>query len=327
MAHSRRRHDELGIDSAQEGADSQLGKRAKVEQMDNESEFLGCDREHEPSQANLRARERDVNDGAHTLESDEEDEDSKEPETKYELTEEDMHEKLDEEFKNGGYALTGFNLDEEMEEGHFDEDGTFHFKKDDDHAGDAWLEGVEIYKGPVEEESKKEEEDDDSEDIDRYGIMEEMLTLMNEHESVNAAIRRLDALSQLPRQKHNMKKNKQKAIEESEEQRETREKAAQGLTRIIELADQLMQDGVFTIYEDTYEKLVHEIKEKDVPTFEYKWTDEEDSEVYGPFTAQQMADWQEAGFFKEGVWVRQLKKGRHAKFYHSSRIDFDLYTD
>lgn len=50
MAHSRRRHDELGIDSAQEGADSQLGKRAKVEQMDNESEFLGCDREHEPSQ-------------------------------------------------------------------------------------------------------------------------------------------------------------------------------------------------------------------------------------------------------------------------------------
>lgn len=39
------------------------------------------------------------------------------------------------------------------------------------------------------------------------------------------AIRRLDALSQLPRQKHNMKKNKQKAIEESEEQRETREKA------------------------------------------------------------------------------------------------------
>lgn len=45
----------------------------------------------------MRARERDVNDGAHTLESDEEDEDSKEPETKYELTEEDMHEKLDEE--------------------------------------------------------------------------------------------------------------------------------------------------------------------------------------------------------------------------------------
>lgn len=38
----------------------------------------------------------------------------------------------------------------------------------------------------MEEESKKEEEDDDSEDIDRYGIMEEMLTLMNEHESVNA---------------------------------------------------------------------------------------------------------------------------------------------
>ena len=107
-----------------------------------------------------------------------------------------------------------------------------------------------------------------------------------------------------------------------------------------------------------------------------QWSEDEDAEVYGPFTAQQMLEWQEAGFFKSGVWARQLNKvrfylnwftfppfasffvfrtrcatehrqadihthththtlslslslavqGRNARFYHSSRIDFDLYT-
>ncbi|EGD73134.1 hypothetical protein PTSG_04847 [Salpingoeca rosetta] len=288
----------------------------------------------ERSNALLRARERDTTGDAHTLESDEEDEEEKEPSNKYELTEEDMHEKTDEEFQNGGYTITGFNLEEEMEEGHFDEQGAFHFKKDEDHAGDAWLEGVEVYKGPVKEGEDDDGDDDGKEaDIDRFKVMEEMLTYMREHETVNAAIRRLDAESKPSRQTFRQKKKEAAGSDtagsaggDEDKAKAAREKAGKDLTRLIELADQLMQDGVFTIYEDTYEKLVHEIKEKDVATFEYKWSEDEDAEVYGPFTAQQMADWQEAGFFKSGVWARQLKKGRNAKFYHSSRIDFDLYT-
>ena len=41
-----------------------------------------------------------------------------------------------------------------------------------------------------------------------------------------------------------------------------------------------------------------------------QWSEDEDAEVYGPFTAQQMLEWQEAGFFKSGVWARQLNKVR-----------------
>ncbi len=45
--------------------------------------------------------------------------------------------------------MTGFNLDEENEEGHFDEAGNYIRHKDDDKAGDAWLEGAAVYSGPV----------------------------------------------------------------------------------------------------------------------------------------------------------------------------------
>lgn len=84
---------------------------------------------------------------------------------------------------------------------HFDEEGAYHFKKDGDHAGDVWLEGVGVYKGPVRPAFVPGSGDgsDDTGDIDRYAVMEEMLTLMQQHESVNAAIRRLDAASKPPR--------------------------------------------------------------------------------------------------------------------------------
>ena len=42
--------------------------------------------------------------------------------------------------------MTGFNLEEEMEEGHFDADGNYVEAKDDEAAADAWLDGVEVYK-------------------------------------------------------------------------------------------------------------------------------------------------------------------------------------
>ena len=58
--------------------------------------------------------------------------------------------------------------------------------------------------------------------------------------------------------------------------------------------------------------------------WEYRWS-EEDEEVHGPFTSQEMADWQEQGYFNDSVLVRRTDRDG-GQFYSSKRIDFDLYT-
>ncbi|XP_026061675.1 CD2 antigen cytoplasmic tail-binding protein 2 [Carassius auratus] len=59
--------------------------------------------------------------------------------------------------------------------------------------------------------------------------------------------------------------------------------------------------------------------------WEYKWDNEENSELYGPFSSQQMQDWVDEGYFKDGVYCRKIGQ-EHAPFYNSKRIDFELYT-
>uniref|UniRef100_A0A671KKG4 CD2 antigen cytoplasmic tail-binding protein 2 n=2 Tax=Sinocyclocheilus anshuiensis TaxID=1608454 RepID=A0A671KKG4_9TELE len=63
----------------------------------------------------------------------------------------------------------------------------------------------------------------------------------------------------------------------------------------------------------------------DVVMWEYKWDNEENSELYGPFNSQQMQDWVDEGYFKDGVYCRKIDQ-EHAPFYNSKRIDFELYT-
>lgn len=81
--------------------------------------------------------------------------------------------------------------------------------------------------------------------------------------------------------------------------------------------------------------------------WEYKWQNEQSVEVHGPFSSSQMSEWVENGwvktlaivivipicstlavfrYFPDGVWVRKTSSGAAGQFYHSKRIDFDLYT-
>lgn len=59
--------------------------------------------------------------------------------------------------------------------------------------------------------------------------------------------------------------------------------------------------------------------------WEYKWTNSEDAEIFGPYSSDQMDEWSKAEFFKDGVWVRRTDK-QDSQFYTSKRIDFELYT-
>lgn len=56
--------------------------------------------------------------------------------------------------------------------------------------------------------------------------------------------------------------------------------------------------------------------------WEFKWNQDND-EISGPHSTEQMHKWSTDGYFKSGVWVR--KRGEDSQFYNSNRIDFELY--
>ncbi|XP_062342402.1 CD2 antigen cytoplasmic tail-binding protein 2 [Osmerus eperlanus] len=66
-------------------------------------------------------------------------------------------------------------------------------------------------------------------------------------------------------------------------------------------------------------------KMSDEVMWEYKWENKDNSELYGPFTSQQMQDWVDEGYFKDGVYCRKVDDGG-SQFYNSKRLDFELYT-
>ena len=58
--------------------------------------------------------------------------------------------------------------------------------------------------------------------------------------------------------------------------------------------------------------------------WEYKWDQDDDSEIYGPFSSSQMLEWVNDNYFPDGVYCR--KTGHTGQFYSSKRIDFEIYT-
>lgn len=296
-----------------------------------------------------------------------------------------------------GVRITPFNLDEEMQEGHFDSEGNYFVNKEKD-IRDNWLDNIDwvkVKEQPVkkkkglaakrkrrvgdedeaEEEIKREEQRNDSEDEEKekepaedplaayshYQLTEAIIELLLPGETVSAALRRLGGLGG--------QKKKGRIREGEEEKKETSNRDADKLDKLTALADRLVGIGEFEIYQQTYEKLAYQLKgmtrgkaaktlgdeeedkdeldmfgdnfdekhgaEKnedkdnrrvsDEIMWEYKWENKESSELYGPFSSQQMQDWVDEGYFNDGVYCRRIDQ-EGAPFYNSKRIDFDLYT-
>ncbi|CAL8310842.1 unnamed protein product [Arctogadus glacialis] len=58
--------------------------------------------------------------------------------------------------------------------------------------------------------------------------------------------------------------------------------------------------------------------------WEYRWENVDGSELYGPFSSQQMQGWVDEDYFKDGVYCRRLDQ-EGSQFYNSKRLDFELY--
>ncbi|XP_061567838.1 CD2 antigen cytoplasmic tail-binding protein 2 [Cololabis saira] len=343
--------------------------------------------------------------GKHSLDSDEEDEGAEIKSNKYDILASD-----DVEGQEGatidydeGVSITPFNLDEEMQEGHFDSEGNYFVKKEKE-IRDNWLDNIDWVKvkeqpfkkkkkglgakrrrrvgdeDEAEEEKQREErqggedeEEDEEEKMEpaedplasftQYQLTEAVVEILKPGETVAAALRRLGGLG--GRKKRNLK-------EEDEPMEETK-RDAEKLDKLTALADRLVGSGMFEIYQQSYEKLAYKMKsmsskkpavgqksggdnsdeEEELDMFgdkfdekaggkedkdgkddervsdevmwEYRWDNEDKSEVYGPFTSQQMQGWVDEGYFNSGVYCRRVDQGG-SQFYNSRRIDFELYS-
>mmetsp|Transcript_29753 Transcript_29753/g.78053 ORF Transcript_29753/g.78053 Transcript_29753/m.78053 type:complete len:361 (-) Transcript_29753:84-1166(-) len=279
--------------------------------------------------------------GGYSLDSDDEDEEATEvQQSRYELQEDDEHEDLDTTFKDGGVRVTAFNLEEENEDGYFDEAGNyFENKKDADHEGDNWLADAEKYiPGDKEQQTSKSFAAADAPEVkkrDRLELLAGLLRHLHPRESVQKAMRRLGGSLSEPSWKQAKKGGKAAAAAASRPTATAEEEAA--FSELTACTDELLGAGEFDVYSYSYEKVAYEIKQLEEaaqaaasaaddsgPKFEYKWS-EDALETYGSYSARQMLSWQEQGFFKDGVMVREMKEGK--SWYNAKRVDFDLYID
>ncbi|XP_030040249.2 CD2 antigen cytoplasmic tail-binding protein 2 homolog [Manduca sexta] len=268
----------------------------------------------------------------------------------------------------GEITITPFNMKEELEEGHFDAQGHYQWKKQTE-IKDGWLDNIDWVKvkGRPEDKYKIHKSEDnkglgdessseDEEINEKFDLIEnykEILQHMKPRETIAKALQRLGASSKISSAER-WKRKKAGIIDEN----------SKIVTRITELANQILTKmGNMDIYQENYEKIngiVSKASNEDAdldmyaddfdqkekqnlesknpdPTpfetkteekntnevkWEFKWS-QNDDDVSGPHSTEQMNKWASEGYFKSGVWVK--KQGEDSQFYNSNRIDFELY--
>jgi CD2 antigen cytoplasmic tail-binding protein 2 len=234
--------------------------------------------------------------------------------------------------------LDAFNMKSELEEGGFDEQDNYVRKAADaDAQHDIWLEGMskkEMKKAKAAadkreaERMKRDLEDDAKSNTE---ILTSLIPLLERGETVLEALARLGKAKE-KKHKWQTKNKKVKArngsasgsttVEEDAVERSRREK----VEAITEAADFLMVRGQAEIYDTEREILMRQYRKeageewsdppeaKDSaivdssmePQWEYKWTDARDGgAVNGPYDANTMKQWNDAGYFGDGVEFRR----------------------
>uniref|UniRef100_A0A1A8QHE8 CD2 antigen cytoplasmic tail-binding protein 2 n=1 Tax=Nothobranchius rachovii TaxID=451742 RepID=A0A1A8QHE8_9TELE len=249
--------------------------------------------------------------GKHSLDSDEEDDGGDTNNSKYNILDND-----DVEGQEGatidfdeGVSITPFNLEEEMQEGHFDSEGNYFIKKETQ-IRDNWLDNIDwvkIKEQPIkkkkglaakrkrrvgdedeaEEEKRREEQQANQEDEEeeeempaedplaaytQQQLVEAVVELLQPGETVAAALRRLGGLG--GRKKGKLREENQSTEEASRD--------TEKLDRLTALADRLVGSGMFEIYQQSYEKLAFVMKSmtsKKPAVRQTKSDDEEEDEL------------------------------------------------
>lgn len=290
----------------------------------------------------------------HSLDSDEEDE----QEDNNVLHEDDIEGEEDGiSRQEGDIKMTAFNMQEEMELGHFDKQGHFIWSNEKE-VRDNWLDNIEWEqikpkKNVSNSETQglgEESDSENEEEINEIDMYKKIFTYLQPKESINKALRRLGGNNSKLSSVERLRLKKAGLLNNNKD-----------VTDLTELANKLLtKTGNMDIYQETYENIKniiskHESKLK-APTLDMyaddfeiseqnklktlesssegtskdanelmwflKW-DQSKDEVEGPFDTKQMHKWSQEGYFKTGVWVR--KNSEDTNYYSSNRIDFELY--
>ncbi|EDO44604.1 predicted protein [Nematostella vectensis] len=200
----------------------------------------------------------------HSLDSDEEEENEEKDDVYNILSTEDIDGQEEATLDHDGeIKITPFNLKEEMEEGHFDNEGNYHLKKEKE-IRDDWLDSVDWVKIKEMDKNKDEKMDsgnddqfEDAVEVDVIGHLKQMQEILKPGETVLKCLRRLGSKPGGVRRPSFKAKRQKTEISDPADVKENKEK----LLKLTELADTLLQGGDFGIYQETYEKICFRVKQ------------------------------------------------------------------
>lgn len=221
--------------------------------------------------------------------------------------EDDGHEK----FNEIGEVIEPFNLKNEREQGHFDTNMNFVWRKERAEP-DAWLANMDeaameksIGEAAAALKMKRQKEEDSvgPENRSDKSLKIELLGLLRSGETVISAMHRLSGKKSRTAGKSAVKKRLPIKASATSADPQTSEQltsnSSQGsspaipdkvsINRLTELADQLISSGLTGLYDMKYESI-----ESSMYMWEYKG---QDGCVHGPYTCKQISDWRKGGYF------------------------------
>lgn len=166
--------------------------------------------------------------------------------------------------QEGEQKMTAFNMNEEMEEGHFDKQGHFIWNNEKE-IRDNWLDNIDWQKiksssnskdkynievkGLADESDSGSDADDSFDDISNY---KKILEYMKPNETVNKAIKRLGASDIKLSSVERLRRKKAGTLNTNED-----------VTKLTELANQILtKTGNMDIYQETYEQIKAKVEDK-----------------------------------------------------------------
>ncbi|KAJ5305956.1 hypothetical protein PENANT_c015G07248 [Penicillium antarcticum] len=278
----------------------------------------------------------DLSKGADQMADENESSDSEVGEEERARVDEDVDEELGAGAKKKhAPLLDAFNMQNEQEEGRFDDQGNYVRKAADaDAKYDNWLDDVSkkdirAAKAAADKRDAERKEKDRMDDsVLTSDALKTIITHLERGETTLEALARLGkGLRRKPKWQN--KKNKKKdTVEDTEMADENPEEVArkQAIDAITGAADILMGRGQVEIYDTEREMLTRQYRNEtgeqwvDPPSesgngeteqgptmWEYRWSDARDGgEAHGPYESAMMDSWNSAGYFGAGVEFRRV---------------------
>jgi CD2 antigen cytoplasmic tail-binding protein 2 len=243
--------------------------------------------------------------------------------------------------KSNAPKLDAFNMRTEQEEGRFDDQGNYVRKAaDPDAIHDIWLEGMskkdmKKAKDAAEKREEARRKRDREDDAKSFGdVLGELIPLLERGETILEALARLGKGKDKKAKWQIKNKNKNRNGAPVDHVANVDDAAEQARKQTVEAitgaADFLLMKGQAEVYDTERELLIRQYRREtgqdwigppqpddndalhgdSNQMWEYRWTDARDGgKVNGPYDGNTMKQWNDAGYFGEGVEFRRKVAG------------------